>query len=64
MFAEGGFAWSSCGEKCMHPWKSCIVGSICCSKISLNFSVLMLPTQTVNEHCQEQQPHTIAEPGF
>ena len=35
------------------PWKRCgLEGSICCCKISVNFSALMLPSQKWNELCR------------
>ncbi len=50
-----------------HPWKRCLLeGSILCSKISMYFSALMVPSQKCKLPLPRAltQPHTMTDPGF
>ncbi len=66
MCAECGFAlsrWNMHGR----PWKRCLLeGSILCSKISMYFSALMVPSQKCKLPLPRAltQPHTMTDPGF
>ncbi len=52
MCAECGFALS-CWNMHGRPWKRCLLeGSILCSKISMYFSALMVPSQNASYLCQ------------
>ncbi len=52
MCAECGFALS-CWNMHGRPWKRCLLeGSILCSKISMYFSALMVPSQKCKLPCQ------------
>ena len=66
MCAECGFALS-CWNMHGLPWKGCrLEGSICCSKISMYFSALMVPSQKCKLPLPRAltQPHTMTDPGF
>ncbi len=55
-------------EICMDgPWKRCLLeGSILCSKISMYFSALMVPSQKCKFTFAKgtDTPHTMTDPGF
>ncbi len=58
MCAECGFALS-CWNMHGHPWKRCLLeGSILCSKISMYFSALMVPSQK----CKLPLPRALTQP--
>src|SRR4029434_11033846 len=66
MCAECGFALSFLN---MHglPWKGCrLKRSICCSKISMHFSALIVPSQKCKLPLPRAltQPHTMTDPGL
>ncbi len=66
MCAECGFALS-CWNMHGRPWKRCLLeGSILCSKISMYFSALMVPSQKCKLPLPRAltQPHTMTDPGF
>ncbi len=66
MCAECGFALS-CWNMHGRPWKRChLEGSILCSKISMYFSALMVPSQKCKLPLPRAltQPHTMTDPGF
>ena len=66
MCAECGFALS-CWNMHGRPWKGCrLEGSICCSKISMYFSALMVPSQKCKLPLPRAltQPHNMIDPGF
>ncbi len=66
MCAECGFALS-CWNVHGRPWKRCLLeGSILCSKISMYFSALMVPSQKCKLPLPRAltQPHTMTDPGF
>ncbi len=66
MCAECGFALS-CWNMHGCPWKRCLLeGSILCSKISMYFSALMVPSQKCKLPLPRAltQPHTMTDPGF
>ncbi len=66
MCAECGFALS-CWNRHGRPWKRCpLEGSILCSKISMYFSALMVPSQKCKLPLPRAltQPHTMTDPGF
>ena len=66
MCAECGFALS-CWNMHGLPWKGCrLEGSICCSKISMYFSALMVPSQKFKLPLPRAltQSHTMTDPGF
>ncbi len=66
MCAECGFALS-CWNMHGRPWKRCLLeGSILCSKISMYFSALMVPSQKCKLPLPRAltQPHTMTGPGF
>ena len=61
-----GFALS-CWNTHGLPWKGCrLEGSICCSKISMYFSALMVPSQKCKLPLPRAltQPHTMTDPSF
>ena len=64
--AECGFALS-CRNMHGRPWKGCrLEGSICCSKISMYFPALIVPSQKCKLPLPRAltQPHTMTNPGF
>ncbi len=66
MCAECSFALS-CWNMHGRPWKRCLLeGSILCSKISMYFSALMVPSQKCKLPLPRAltQPHTMTDPGF
>ncbi len=66
MCAECGFALS-CWNMHGRIWKRCLLeGSILCSKISMYFSALMVPSQKCKLPLPRAltQPHTMTDPGF
>ncbi len=66
MCAECGFTLS-CWNMHGRPWKRCLLeGSILCSKISMYFSALMVPSQKCKLPLPRAltQPHTMTDPGF
>ncbi len=57
----------SCWNMHGRPWKRCLLeGSILCSKISMYFSALMVPSQKCKLPLPRAltQPHTMTDPGF
>ncbi len=66
MCAECGLALS-CWNMHGRPWKRCLLeGSILCSKISMYFSALMVPSQKCKLPLPRAltQPHTMTDPAF
>ncbi len=60
MCAECGFALS-CWNMHGRPWKRCLLeGSILCSKISMYFSALMVPSQK----CKLPLPRALTQPPY
>ncbi len=57
----------SCWNMHGRPWKRCLLeGSILCSKISMYFSALMVPSQKCKLPLPRAltQPHTMTDPGL